>query len=92
MYADALFDSEPKAATNIENLLLLAFLVFTLFFIYKSMNAFQKEKYFFNILQEQLGKLKESDYSINIVNNIEVEQGIVNGESKKKKKKHKHKR
>jgi|GEM_PF-2848044 hypothetical protein len=89
MYADALFDSESKAATNIENLLLLALLVFTLFFIYKSMNTFQKEKYFFNILQEQLGKLKENDCSINIVNNIEVEQGIVKGESKKKKKKHK---
>ena len=92
MYADTLFKSEPKAATNIENLLLLAFFGFTLYFIYKSMNVFQKEKYFLNMLQEQLGNMKESDCPINIVNNIEVEQGIAKGESKKnKKKKKKHK-
>lgn len=59
IYAHNLFGSDPKAAKNIENILLISLLLFVVFFIYTSLCIYQRDKYIINILQDEIDNRKD---------------------------------
>ena len=72
IYAVTFFESDSKAVTNIENVLIIAFWIFLIYVVLVSKNDYQRDKYLINIMQEEVKK-KENDQQMSLENDMKAE-------------------